>query len=145
MKKLLAFLCALALLAGVLPAALADASSVDLAGYVDLNTLKVTVIPHIWLIGSAFSWGWTLADAQEMTYTGDGAFTWSGNMFAGIFKFLVVPDEWWGYWRDASAAEYWTATENGEGDVQFEVAAAGEYTLGFNVLTKVVSLANKAQ
>ena len=107
---------------------------------VDLNTLKVTVIPHIWLIGSAFSWGWTLADAQEMTYTGDGAFTWSGHMYAEIFKFLVVPDEWWGYWRDASAAEYWTATENGDGDVQFQVPSEGDYTLNFNVLTKVVAL-----
>ena len=107
---------------------------------VDLNTLKVTVIPHIWLIGSAFSWGWTLADAQEMTYTGDGAFTWSGHMYSGIFKFLVVPDEWWGYWRDANAAEYWTATENGDGDVQFDVATEGNYNLAFNVLTKIVSL-----
>ena len=107
---------------------------------VDLNTLKVTVIPHIWLIGSAFSWGWTLADAQEMTYTGDGAFTWSGHMYAEIFKFLVVPDEWWGYWRDATADNYWTATENGDGDVQFQVPSEGDYTLNFNVLTKVVVL-----
>ena len=107
---------------------------------VDLKTLKVTVIPHIWLIGSAFSWGWSLADAQEMTYTGDGAFTWSGHMYAEIFKFLVVPDEWWGYWRDASAAEYWTATENGDGDVQFQVPAEGDYNLGFNMLTKLVTL-----
>ena len=107
---------------------------------VDLNTLKVTIIPHIWLIGSAFSWGWTLGDAQEMTYTGDGAFTWSGHMYAEIFKFLVVPDDWWGYWRDASAADYWTATEDGTGDVQFQVPAEGDYNIAFNVLTKLVSL-----
>ena len=37
MKKLLALLCALALLAGVLPSALADASSIDLEVYVGLN------------------------------------------------------------------------------------------------------------
>ena len=37
MKKLLALLCALALLAGVLPAALAETSSISLDGYVSLN------------------------------------------------------------------------------------------------------------
>ena len=42
---------------------------------VDLNTLKVEVIPHIWLIGSAFNWGWERSQAEEMTWLGDGNFT----------------------------------------------------------------------
>ena len=115
---------------------------------VDLKTKKVSVIPHIWLIGSAFSWGWTRNDAEEMTYTGDASFTWTGNLFAGIFKFLVLVPKalglddcnWYGYWRDASAAEYWTATENGEGDVQFEVSEAGKYTITISEATHVVTL-----
>ncbi len=47
MKKFIAFLCVLALLAGVLPAAFADASTIDLEGYVDLNPISGVVFQKI--------------------------------------------------------------------------------------------------
>lgn len=112
---------------------------------VDLNTLTAEAIPHIWMIGSAFSWGWNLGDAQEMEWKGEGQFTWTGKMFQGPFKFLVVPDEWWGYWRNSTEDDYWLAGENDAGDVQFDIAQNGlegdkDYTLNFNVLTKKVEV-----
>lgn len=71
MKKLLAFLCALALLAGVLPAALAEPAgytSVDLTGYVDMNPLNGTVYQRE-KRGTFFR----LLDADGNQLTPDGA------------------------------------------------------------------------
>ena len=80
-----------------------------------------------------------------MEWKGEGQFTWTGKMFQGPFKFLVVPDEWWGYWRNSTEDDYWLAGENDAGDVQFDIAQNGlegdkDYTLNFNVLTKKVEV-----
>ena len=117
---------------------------------VDLNTLKVEVVPHIWLIGAAFGWGWRPPEAEEMTYLGNGEFTWTGWMWANIFKFLVrndgTDDSWYGYWRDTTneSTDYWVATEDGTGDNQFNIAhdnlPDGNYTVTLNVLTKRVTV-----
>lgn len=111
---------------------------------VDLNTLKVEFIPHIWLIGAAFNWGWTLENAEEMTYLGNGEFTWTGWMWANIFKFLVVNTDWYGYWRNSTDTDYWLAGEDATNDQQFNIAndglPDGNYTINFNVLTKRVTV-----
>ncbi len=118
---------------------------------VDLNTMKVEVIPHVWLIGSAFSWGWDRSTAEEMTYLGDHQFTWTGtitNSEDGLFKFLVRQDgDWYGYWRNSTETNYWVAGETGEGDVQFEISEAGiasgtEVTITLNTSTGAVVIAS---
>ena len=111
---------------------------------VDLNTLKVEVIPHIWLIGTAFSWRWKLDEAEEMTWLGNGQFTWTGNCYQGPFKLLVVNTDWYGYWRNSTDDNYWLAGENDSGDPQFDIAhdglEAGVYQIDFNIFTKIVSV-----
>lgn len=117
---------------------------------VDLNTLKVEAIPHIWLIGSAFNWGWNRDSAEEMTLLDDGNFTWTGTMWHGPFKFLVVKEgEWYGYWRNSTDDNYWVAGEswewNGAQDVQFDISHndlpnGGTCTLYLNIQTKVVTV-----
>ena len=116
---------------------------------VDLVTMKVEAIPHIWLIGSAFSWGWTREDAEEMTYLGDHQFTWTGtisNGTDGIFKFLVRQDgDWYGYWRNSTATDYWVAGELYNEDAQFSVVEAGiatgtEVTITLNTATGAVTI-----
>lgn len=111
---------------------------------VDLNTLKVEMIPHIYPIG-AFSWGWERGDAEEMTYVGDGLFRWTGALSTGVFKFLSQRDgDWMGYQRQDSAENYWTAVRccDQEGDVMFDIESqsltAGNYTIEFNPFTKNV-------
>lgn len=113
---------------------------------VDLNTLKVEMVPHIYLIG-AFDWGWDRAAAAEMTYEGDGDFTWTGNLYAGDFKFLTQNDgDWIAYNRKDGAENYWTAVRccDQEGDLQFNIESqgmpAGGYKIDFNVYTKAVSV-----
>lgn len=114
---------------------------------VDLNTLKVEMIPHIWLIG-AFDWGWDKTKAEEMTYLGDGQFTWTGKLYPGSFKFLVSnrtnPDDWYGYWRNSTQDNYWLAGEDDGGDQQFDIAhdnlEAGTYTIELNIFTKAVAV-----
>ena len=116
----------------------------DFTVNVDLNTLKVEVIPHLWLIG-AFSWGWTLAEAEEMTWdSATRTFSWTGQLYQGAFKFLVVNTDWYGYWRNSTDDNYWIAGEADAGDPQFDIAhdglEAGIYTITFNLDTKVVTV-----
>ena len=116
---------------------------------VDLNKMKVEPIPHLWLIGSAFSWGWDRNLAEEMTYLGNRQFTWTGtitNGTDGIFKFLVRKDgDWYGYWRNSTTENYWIAGENWNDDAQFSVTEAGiatgtTVTITFNTATGVVAI-----
>ncbi|MCQ2142812.1 MAG: DUF5013 domain-containing protein [Bacteroidales bacterium] len=112
---------------------------------VDLNTLKLEVVPHIYLIG-AFDWGWTIEDAEEMTYLGNGDFTWTGNLYSGAFKFLTEKEDWIAYNRKDGAENYWTAVRccDQEGDVQFNLddqsLPAGKYKIDFNPFTKAVAV-----
>lgn len=120
---------------------------------VDLNTLHVEAIPHIWLIGSAFACEWDRSKAEEMTYLGDHQFTWTGqitNTADGIFKFLVRVDEgsdWYGYWRNDTDGNYWKAGEDYNNDAQFSVTAEGgisspgRCTITLNTETGAVTLA----
>lgn len=118
---------------------------------VDLNTLKAELIPHVWIIGSGVDAGWTLANAEEMTWQGDGVFTWTGQMYAHendgtdkIFKFLVVNDGWYGYWRNSTETDYWVAGVNDQGDQQFSInhdnLPDGIYTVTLNIFTGAVSV-----
>lgn len=113
---------------------------------VDLNTLTVEMVPHIYLIG-AFSWGWDRAKAEEMTYEGNGKLTWTGNLSGGDFKFLTQNDgDWIAYQRKDGAEDYWTAVRccDQEGDLQFNLDAksmpAGKYKIDFDVYSKAVKL-----
>lgn len=113
---------------------------------VDLNTLKVEVVPHIYPIG-AFDWGWGRENAPEMTYEGNGNFTWTGNVYSGDFKFLTQNDgDWIAYNRKDGAENYWTAVRccDQEGDLQFNIDAQslvpGEYKVDFNPFTKAVNM-----
>ena len=116
---------------------------------VDLVTMKVEAIPHIWLIGSAFSWGWDRDLAEEMTYLGNRQFSWTGtitNGTDGIFKFLVRKDgDWYGYWRNSTATDYWIAGEDWNNDTQFSVVEAGiatgtTVTITLNTATGAVTI-----
>lgn len=112
---------------------------------VDLNTLKVEMIPHIWMIG-AVDWGWDRDNAEEMTYLGEGQFEWTGHLNTGNFKFLAskVNEYWVGYMRNESASEYWKAKIEFSDDSQFDVAhdglGEGTYKVKLNINTKDVSV-----
>ncbi len=112
---------------------------------VDLNTLKVEMIPHIWMIG-AVDWGWERDNAEEMEYLGDGQFEWTGHLTTGNFKFLAskVNEFWVGYMRNESATEYWKAKIEYSDDSQFDVAhdglGEGTYKVKLNINTKDVSV-----
>lgn len=112
---------------------------------VDLNTLKVEMVPHIWMIG-ATDWGWDRDSAQEMEYLGDGQFEWTGHLNVGNFKFLTsqVNQYWVGYMRDENSSEYWKAKMEYTNDSQFDVAheglGAGTYKVRFNFKTRDVSV-----
>lgn len=119
---------------------------------VDLNTLKAELIPHVWIIGSGVDAGWDLSKAEEMTWLGNGIFTWTGQMYAKeetgsdkIFKFLVVNDSWYGYWRNSTDTDYWVAGTNDQNDQQFSIShdnlPDGIYTVTLNIFTGAVSVA----
>lgn len=111
---------------------------------VDLNTLAVEMVPHIYPVG-AFPWGWEKANAQEMTYEGDGWLSYKGSIGEGAFKFLseVTSEDWPSYVRKDGAENYWTAVrscdQENPWDLQFNIAdkglAAGNYLLRFNPFT----------
>ena len=112
---------------------------------VDLNTLKAEIIPHLWLIGAGCNAGWDLTKAEEFTWdAATRTFTWTGQMWQGVFKFLVLNTDWYGYWRNSTEDNYWLAGENDSGDPQFDIAhdglEPGIYTLTFNLDTKVVTV-----
>lgn len=118
---------------------------------VDLNTLLVEMIPHIYPVG-AFPWGWDKANAEEMTYEGDGWLSWKGAIGLGDFKFLSDKSESWpSYNRKNGAENYWTAVrgcdQSDPNDLQFNLAdqglPAGNYKLSFNPFTKEVAIAAK--
>ncbi len=110
----------------------------------DLNTMKVEMIPDIWPVGSAFSWGWGKEQAEKMEWLGDGILQWSGAMTTGKFKFLTRQDEWDGYWRDTTDTDYWTFSTDGTDDPQFDLAdknmEAGNYTIKIDINTKKITL-----
>ena len=112
---------------------------------VDLNTLKAEVIPHLWLIGAGCDAGWELNKAEEFAWDSTArTFTWTGQMYQGPFKFLVVNTDWYGYWRNSTEDNYWLAGENDAGDPQFDIAhdglEAGVYTVTFHLDTKAVTV-----
>lgn len=125
-----------------------------------VNTQKVELIPHVWLIG-AFSWGWDRAQAQEMSYIGNGILQWTGTVYANAtFKFLIADNysdgeapasgygstyiRWYGFVRNTSSADYWTAVINDAADDQFDIAnlgyETGTYTIRLDLNTMRVSV-----
>ena len=126
---------------------------------VNTQTLQMRVIPHIWLIG-AFEWGWTRANAQEMSYVSDGVVSWTGKVYANAtFKFLIADMQsdgdapasgygtyirWYGYVRNPSSSDYWTVVWNDAADDQFDIAqkgyASGIHTITLNLTTKHVDV-----
>ena len=116
---------------------------------VDLNTLKVEFIPHVWLVGPAILGNWDLPSARpddnvEMIWLGDGAFTWTGHVTPGLFKFLVVSDNWYGYWRNSTETEYWLAGVRDNPDDQFDIShdglEEGNYKIDLNIFTHAVTV-----
>lgn len=106
----------------------------------NLVTVKVSepevVIEHIYPIGEATPWGWSLDSAEEMTGA-DGVFTWTGKLIKNAeFKFVTQKDWWPGLVRDATSTDpfamVYSKTEK-VGDVnmdnKFKVDKTGEYKL----------------
>jgi hypothetical protein len=108
----------------------------------------------LYMIGSATSVGWDLANAPEMSPIDgeDGGFTWSGELFSGELKFMVTRDGWVPsynkgdeegtlYYRD----HLWDDPETGERvddeslphvdtpDNKFIIAEQGNYKIVLNI------------
>lgn len=111
---------------------------------VDLDAKTVEMVPHVWLVGTAFSWGYDKTQAAEMTWLGDNVLQWTGDMVQGKFKFLTRTDLDDGYWRStADTADYWKITTDGTGDNQFDLADQelpdGNYTIKLDLTSKSVT------
>ena len=111
---------------------------------VDLDAKTVEMVPHVWLVGTAFSWGYDKTLAAEMTWLGDNVLQWTGDMVQGKFKFLTRTDLDDGYWRStADPVDYWKITTDGTGDNQFDLADQelpdGNYTIKLDLTSKSVT------
>lgn len=98
----------------------------------------------LYLIGEAFSWGWSQDSAEAMTATEElGVYTWTGTMIGNKdFKFLCQNNGWEpGYNRDANAEDNWTVAYRPDGnapDEKFKVEADGTYKLTLNVIERTL-------
>lgn len=117
--------------------ATAEGYDAVLSNVVEVNVTAVEVaIEHIFPIGEATPWGWSLDNAEEMTANG-GIFTWQGKLIRNAeFKFLTQRDWWPGLVHDINSddpyAIIYAPTEK-VGDVnmdnKFKVDKTGEYKL----------------
>lgn len=115
----------------------------------DTKAPSISVVEYttetLYLIGDAFSWGWSQDNAEAMTATENvGEYTWTGEMLGDKdFKILCQNNGSWepGYNRDATAEDDWTLAYRPDGnapDEKFKVSANGTYTLTVNVLERTV-------
>ncbi len=102
----------------------------------------------LYLIGDATSAGWTTENAVEMQMTADGVYTWTGELKAGPFRFVVnngnqtyAP----GYWKASNdncdmSIVYSDKSLPTEQDISFTITEAGEYTVTADTKNLFVTL-----
>lgn len=106
----------------------------------NLNTMKISTellqedeYQKLYAIGSAFDWGWTLSKAEELSYEGNGVYTWTGNIKAdGEFKFLLQKD-WGAHYGPKAGGELkmdGTAELHNTGDYKWVLQTSAGYESG---------------
>lgn len=107
----------------------------------DLNTmnlkaelLKEDAYQKLYGIGEAFDWGWSLDNCEELTYQGDGVYTWTGNLAVDKeFKFLLQKD-WGAHYGPATSGQMdGKAVLHESGDYKYKLPSSS-YTSGVHTV-----------
>lgn len=109
-------------------------------GEAEFNTL--------YIIGDATPGGWDNNKATEMEPAGDGTYSWTGELNAGSFRFIVTPGTFNpGYWKandnpDDMSIVYSETGLSGADDRSFSISEAGNYTITADTEALVISIRN---
>ncbi len=129
-----------------------EAGAYTLAVNLAEATLTVTryPIPELYIIGGALS-SWDRATVPALTSDSNGSFTWTGEMLAGDFKFILSRDSWNSVVATGAdqpveldkSVNVGLNFEGGSSDFKWKIAEAGKYTVKVNVtdMTMVVTKA----
>ena len=109
-------------------------------GEAEFNTL--------YIIGDATPGGWDNNKATEMEPAGNGTYSWTGELNAGSFRFIVTPGTFNpGYWKandnpDDMSIVYSETGLSGADDRSFSISEAGNYTITADTEALVISIRN---
>ncbi|MGM9762627.1 MAG: SusF/SusE family outer membrane protein [Candidatus Cryptobacteroides sp.] len=112
---------------------------------------------HLWLVGPAAPYGWSLDDAENgndatMNYSAENIYeyTWTGKLVKGELKFSCdLQKDWGGKWVFAteSGKEFTTVTDEAveirttdNKDYKWNVTTEGEYSITINVKTSKMTV-----
>jgi len=103
----------------------------------------------LYLIGDATPGGWSLDKATNMNAISDeaGGFTWTGNMYAGSYKFVTTTGGFLpSYNKDGSSTEdkLIYRENDSDPDVQFTIATAGSYCVTVNLIDLTITVVAKS-
>lgn len=114
------------------------------------NVATVTVKTHtpitktLYIIGSAAPNGWSSDNASEMKAVTNTpkAFTWTGKLSAGEFKFITTLGQFTPSYNkgDSDTKLYFRESDSDPYDDKFKVEVAGTYTIKVNLITMVISI-----
>ncbi len=114
------------------------------------NTQSITIRTHrpisntLYLIGDATPNGWSADDATEMKAVTNTpkAFTWTGNLSTGSFKFITTLGAFTPSYNQGESDHtlYYRESEDDPYDEPFEITEAGTYTLQVNLITLTISI-----
>ncbi len=97
------------------------------------------VTETLFMIGDATPNGWSADDATEMTRTDNGVFTWTGNLAAGDFKFILKQGEYLPSYNNNGDGTLVYRTDDAQPDDKFSVSEAHCYKVDVNLLDLTVS------
>lgn len=126
----------------------------------NIQTMKIDIVPFtpypgIYLIGSACTAGWDIANALPMTVDGGNPniFRWTGALAAGELKFTCDKNTSWnGDWflaseggiEPAGVEELMIFSANGANpDNKWNIATPGTYNITLNQLLQTVTIARQ--
>lgn len=120
--------------------------------YTQESEVEFDVTPYkpvsttLYMIGGAAPAGWSADNAEAMTRTSAGIFTWTGTLNAGELKFITTLGQFWpAYVRDGSDASngkirYFENEPDNSLDLKFNVEAAGGYKVDVDLLNLTFSI-----
>jgi hypothetical protein len=98
------------------------------------------VTTTLYLLGDAAPNGWSADNAEAMTRTDNGIFTWEGNLKAGNLKFITTLGQFLPSYSKGADGLAFLRTSDSQPDGQWKVTEEHYYKVTANLLTGEVSL-----
>src|SRR5690606_20913121 len=111
-------------------------------------TTHLPITKTLYLLGDATPNGWDANNATEMTAVTNTpkAFSWTGRLNAGKFKFITTLGEFAPSYNkgQSNSSLYYRSSFDDPYDEQFEITEGGNYKIAVNLITMAIAIERTA-